>query len=212
MRLSLVPIAQMMDKAIHTRNAFHYSCWGGDPKVATPAERVRDRSGFSLTGSDGMFHNSSIGFFTTRVHVPEVVPDGIYALGWTWYGGIGGSFAGNTPDSPFPNGFFGDYWTCAFVRISGGPLTATYRPVFLANLRRFWGDRCWSSADRPGPCAIEPCKPRARFMKPKAFSRGAPPVLTQAMFRHPSSCSEVGRRPGAGCSPGPVPTTPPGPL
>lgn len=212
-RLSLVPIAKMMDKEVHSRNAFHYSCWGGGAVNATAAEMGRDRTGYSLTGSDGRFHDSAVGYYTTRVHVPEVIPDGIYAMGWVWYGGIGGSFKGNKPEHPFPNGFFGDYWSCAFVQIRGGPSTPTYRPVFQANLGRYWGDQCWSGADRPGPCAYEPCKPRARFMKPKSFTTpGGPKLLRTSMFRDRSSCSEAGRRRGQACSPGPVPTTPPGPL
>lgn len=205
-----------MSKGVHARNAFHYSCWGGDAVEATAEEQGRDGKGFSISGSDGLLgqHDEPASYYTTKIEVPSVVPDGVYALGWAWFGGIGGSLTKNTPDDPFPNRYFGDYWSCAFVKVNGGAqLSGQYQPVFQNNLSRYWNDTCWSGADRPGLCEGEPCNDRARYMKPWKFANGkVPRVLQPQMFRHASSCSEMGRRKGAACSPGPVPTTPPGPL
>lgn len=50
--------------------------------------------------------------------MPNLHPDGVYVLGWTWYGG-----------ETF--GSFGDYFDCAFVRIQRGPLEAVNNMVFL---------------------------------------------------------------------------------
>jgi len=81
-RLTLVPVENMMDKKIHTRNAFHFSCWGAHPKQASSNEKTRDKWGFSLVGSDGREKGVAAGYYTELITIPDVVPDGEYIFGW----------------------------------------------------------------------------------------------------------------------------------
>lgn len=128
-RLSLVPIAQMMDKKAHDRFAFQFLCMNAGP------HKCKDRS-YDTCGNDfeGMAWQAS-------VRVPTSYPDGVYVFGWSWYGG------GNYLD----RSFFGDYYSCSYIEIRGGlPVTTKYRPVFD-------GTTCRSGTDRLGVCWREPC-------------------------------------------------------
>lgn len=183
--MSLVPVDKMMNKVTHEENAFHYSCWGANPVRAKPSELGRDALGFSLVGSDGKLHNLPVSYYTTEITIPPVVPDGVYALGWVWYGGMGGSIYGNAPEDPYPDGFFGDYWSCAFVSIKGGrPLERSFMPVFQGNLHEYWGDNCMSANDAPGICTYEPCIVPGKLQKPRTFKNGSRPnLLFQSNFK-----------------------------
>ena len=183
MRLTLVPVSKMMDKEAHARNAFHFSCWGAHPKRATNVEKAHDRWGFSLVGSDGR-HGVGAGYYTERVQVPPVVPDGEYILGWTWYGGTGGKVFGNKPQRPKDHSYFGDYWSCSFVRVHGGVEVAhKYTPVFHNGMSQFSKKGCMAFTDRPGVCAVEPCENiKGRYQKPAEFKKGVPKAITPDNF------------------------------
>lgn len=183
-RHTLVPIDKMMDKNVHKKNAFHFTCWGSHAVVAARNELGRDKRGFSLVGGDGKLHSGRPGYYVTELTIPQVVPDGVYVLGWVWYGGIGGSLASNTVGDPHKTGLFADYWSCSFVEIKGGPeLQDSYTPVFKTGMSGDWSDACNSMNDRPGVCVYEPCVEKAEFMQPREFRNGAvPPALTPANF------------------------------
>lgn len=187
-RHSLVPIDKMMDKNVHAKLAFHFGCWGGNPKAAKPSELGRDSQGFSLVGGDGALHTLPISYYTTSIVIPPVVPDGKYVLGWTWYGGIGGSIKGNQPANPNPKGLFADYWSCSFVEIRGGDaLKQKYAPVFKPEYQQHWKGGCYSANDRPGVCVYEPCRTPGKIQKPKEFQGRTPKALTPADFRSSGS-------------------------
>lgn len=204
-RMTLVPVDKMMDKEAHAKNAFHYSCWGANPVPATPQDFAKDRFGFNIAGGDGSLHNLTKAYHATEITIPQVVPNGNYVLGWVWFGGVGGTIEQNIPQRPFPSGFFADYWSCAFVRIRGGPTKPSYRPSFNNDMKQFWPGGCHSSADDTGVCQVEPCKRlRARFQVPKVFKNGSPPALRPAQFRAPA-CSSRKNRGFCGAPPTPVP-------
>lgn len=183
-RHTLVPINKMMDKKAHENNAFHFGCWGADPVAAKPSEMGRDTLGFSLVGGDGKLHNLPISYYTTVITIPPVVPDGKYVLGWTWYGGIGGSIHKNLPRNPNPQGHFADYWSCSFVEIRGGePVKQKYTPVFVPAYQKYWRGGCYSMNDRPGVCIYEPCRNKGSIMKPKEFQGKTPQPLTPQNFK-----------------------------
>jgi len=84
-----------MNKAIHTRNAFHYSCWGANPVVATQAEKDRKHLyHISLVGTDAQQHSFAAGYYTVDITIPPVVPDGLYR-------GIGRKAYRQRPSSPW---------------------------------------------------------------------------------------------------------------
>lgn len=183
-RLSLVPLDKMKDKAVHSANAFHYSCWGANVKVASESELGKDKYGFSLIGSDGKEHDQAPAYYTVDIKIPEVVPDGKYMLGWAWFGGPGGKILQNAPQEPKPYSYFSDYWSCSFVVIKGGaPLASSYTPVFVNDMSQFSEDGCMSHADDVGQCTYEPCRDRKAFYrKPAAFLGDSPTPITPANF------------------------------
>lgn len=188
LRLSLVPIDKMMSKEAHAANAFHYSCWGAVSVAADSREQLIDKQGYSLVGSDGKFHNLPTSYYEVKVKIPTVVPDGVYALGYVWYGGMGGTIYQNTPRSPFKYGHFADYWACAYVKIQGGTtVQSKYTPVFENNLNKFWGNGCMSANDAPGYCSYEPCKVEGHIQMPKEFKNGSQPKhITPSNFARTS--------------------------
>eukprot|EP00737_Agarophyton_chilense_P002460 gb/GEZJ01002806.1/.p1 GENE.gb/GEZJ01002806.1/~~gb/GEZJ01002806.1/.p1 ORF type:complete len:271 (+),score=14.73 gb/GEZJ01002806.1/:1731-2543(+) len=190
----------MMDKAVHERNAFHYSCWGANPQAAAPDELQSDRFGYSYVGNDGEEHPFARGYYVVNTTIPKVIPDGDYVFGWVWFGGIGSvPIRGNTPQRPEPNplGYYADQWSCAYVRVRGGyPLEQYSHPVFVNDISQFNQQGCLAANDSPGVCVTEPCYKPGWFQKPRAFKgKSYPKYLSPALFASVSP------------SPSPVPKT-----
>lgn len=155
MRLSLVPVDAMMDKGVHERLAFHYSC------MNSGLHRCENRS-YDVCGND------AAGLaWQGNAAVPTTHDDGVYVLGWSWYGG--GDFRGRS--------FFGDYYSCSFVRVRGGKtVTETYTARFASG-----NGVCVSAVDRLGVCESEPCRVgRTAPMPPREFADGSAPVVRRA--------------------------------
>lgn len=176
LRITLVPVEKMMSKEIHYRNAFHYSCWGAHSVQATPQEIEQDRNnnnGFTLTGGDGKLHNMGPGYYVVNVTIPGCVPDGRYVMGMAWYGGVGGSLYQNTKEKPWHTGLFGDYWSCAFVRIKGGgPVTSEWKRTWHNDMEKWLGKGCNAANNRLGTCTYEPCEVKTNIMVPWEFDQG----------------------------------------
>ncbi|CAN8072578.1 unnamed protein product [Agarophyton chilense] len=151
-RLVLVPVDKMMDKTAHDQYAFHFSC------MNEGLHRCSDRS-FDTCGNDaeGMA-------WQKLVQVPTSYPDGVYVLGWSWYGG--GDYRAMS--------FFGDYYSCSFVEIKGGvAVTESYEP-------KWDGSTCVSATDRLGICWKEPCHVGRMYeMEPFEFKDGTKPQAIQ---------------------------------
>lgn len=173
-----------MNKAAHRRNAFHYSCFGARPVRATASDRKLDDFGFSIAGTDGK--RSAPGFYMSTITIPDVVPDGDYVFGWVWYGGTGGNVSNDWPykREPWWKGYFGDYWSCSFVKVEGGnPMRASYTPVFENDMKMFSDEGCMSANDAPGVCTKEPCIVRGSYQKPRPFKNdNLPDPLTPQHF------------------------------
>lgn len=130
---------------------------------------VQDRLGFSISGGDGKFHGLKPAYYTTTVIIPNVIPDGNYVLGWVWYGGLDGTLEGLEKSI----GLYADYWSCSFIRISGGEqLQSEFQPTFTNNLKNRWEDGCLAANDRPGNCVFEPCVRNATVQIPWEFKEG----------------------------------------
>lgn len=185
-RLSLVTLKDAMSKNVHTRNAFHYSCWGAFLKQAGPNELSTDRFGFNFVGNDGELHSAPRAYYQSFATVPRCVPDGVYILGWVWFGGTSlGPIKDNRPRRPDNRGFFSDYWACSYVRIKGGAsLTSSCDPVFVNDMMQFSTDGCMAGNDSPGVCSYEPCISEGFYRKPQPFKDGSkPPSLTPSLFQ-----------------------------
>eukprot|EP00168_Porphyra_purpurea_P018245 TRINITY_DN668_c0_g1_i5.p3 TRINITY_DN668_c0_g1~~TRINITY_DN668_c0_g1_i5.p3 ORF type:complete len:289 (+),score=75.03 TRINITY_DN668_c0_g1_i5:743-1609(+) len=142
LRLSLVPAHQRNSAAVHAANAFRWSCW----------THGRIPCGRGRCGTD-----RTLSRYRQWVTIPDVFPDGLYVLGYAWFGGHYEQ---------------GDYWSCAEVRIKGGkPLAKSYQPV-LVNTRN---GRCDSTANNLGVCRREPCRRRRlRRVRPKPWAGRRP--------------------------------------
>lgn len=145
-----------MDKDVHKRLAFRYACFESGKHVCE----------FEHCGTD-------IWLYKTDVQIPTSYPDGDYVLSWAWFGGLSVS-----------KSYFGDYYSCTFVRISGGELTANYTPVFRPGGDTVYEHTCRSSVDRVGICEYEPCLGRPEMqMKPFPFmEQGGPAPITLSWF------------------------------
>lgn len=86
-----------MDAHFHTRAAFHYSCW------EVGATRCRGRR---ETYRDCKYDRDKL-YYRRKVRLPAVYPDGLYVLGFAWWGGLdrGKGF----------NAALGDYYDCRYV-------------------------------------------------------------------------------------------------
>lgn len=148
MRLALVPIDEMWSKDSHQRYAFYFGCWTDQEFSCNLYEKHRD-----------CYYDRENLSYKTQFTVPTIYPDGVYVLGFTWYGG-GRVF-----------GSFGDYWDCAYVEVRGGRMEETFPAAFES-----WDGSCMSSTDHIGQCPTEPCRPDnwSRRRIPAEFNEGAP--------------------------------------
>lgn len=127
----------MMDKSAHERFTFQISCWSSGLHWCPSREE-------NICGNDGEGKA-----YKVPVVVPSSYPDGVYVFGWAWYGG--GDYRGYS--------YFGDYFSCSYVRIEGGDrVTSSYKPVFVPGVQQRYSDACLSATDRVGYCVREPCQ------------------------------------------------------
>lgn len=194
-RLSLVPVGSMMLHRAHKENAFHYSCFGAHAIKATRAQlRAKRPFGFTLFGNDGIRGDHAPGYYLTKATIPTCIPDGDYVLGWVWYGGTGGKVSNTYPHpyTPWWKGYFGDYWSCSFVRVEGGaPLSEESEAYFINDMKRYSQDGCMSANNRPGVCSSEPCIVYGDYMKPEPFENGNVPMLKQRQFHQTGNTSST---------------------
>lgn len=165
-RWSLVPARRYQSVAAHAAMAFWWNCWG---------------SGFHDCAGDACGTDKKGHAWSAAVTIPTSIPDGDYVLGWTWYGGGDGNDGARLR--------FDTFWSCAFVRIHGGPQTPSWAPRFVtltgrtepgtrgsaAQQRR----QCLSGVDRLGVCdTVTPaCRRRPIvYRTPYEFSRGRQPA------------------------------------
>lgn len=186
-RLTLVPWKDMMNKRVHTRNAFHFSCWGANAVRATGSQKQKDNMRFIIAGNDGEDHRFPISFYVTHATIPDCIPDGAYVLGWVWYGGTGSPVvSAGRQQEPLPYGFFADYWGCSSVHIRGGkPLKTKCEKKFVNDMSKYSKDGCMAMNNRPGVCKREPCTVLGSYRKPAEFVKGKAPPLYKHYFSGP---------------------------
>ena len=159
-RWSIVKVKDMWKKDKHTRGAFFYTCHD---------VRLSSCNYANKAWCKGDKKNQ---YYTQKVFIPSVFPDGDYVLSMVWYGGLF-----STKDS----GNFGDYYDCMYIKIRGGPLVWEYRPTYAMG-PSVTGKQghCKATVNRIGYCWREPCKlngmtPEGKFFKPWEFSDGRKP-------------------------------------
>lgn len=157
-RFSIVPIDQMMSRSAHSKYFIYAGCW----------DQGEYRCSGKLCGSD----TDRIGF-SRDIEIPKVIPDGVYIFAYVWFGGL--HFSRKRGD-------FADYYSCAYVRISGGSMESSYQPTWEAGITGKYeaGGKCHTDADEPNTCSPRTgCKGTATTAVYRPFKDGnIPPVLT----------------------------------
>lgn len=158
-RLSLVPVPLMQDRAAHERFAIEYGCW------ETGAYNCNVVGGWCGTDRNKTAYGRTI-------TVPTIFPDGDYVLGYVWFGGL---------HYQREHGQFPDYFSCSFVKVSGGaPVHGTHRARWVPGDSHLDVDgKCKTSCTRVGKCGNEGCwNAKAFYGVPRVFSRGKPRAIT----------------------------------
>lgn len=115
------------------------------------------------------------------------MPNGIYVLGWVWYGGVvDENVDTNQLTEPDEEGSSIDYWSCAFVRIKGGKsLVKQEEKQFVNDMSKFSEKGCRAINNRPGICTRDgqECENVGVYRKPKEFLNGKKPKIYQRYYR-----------------------------
>ena len=168
-RWSIVNVRDIYRKDIHRANAFLYTCADLSPTKCQKRNQRRDCK-FDRYNE----------FYLHRIQIPAIYRDGVYLLGWVWYGGAEATGWG---------GSFGDYYDCIYIRIKGGPTAYSYTPQFKPGPSKMGrGGSCRATVNRVGVCWREPCpggKRKTQFLKPAEFVGRIPPVIRRARFLFP---------------------------
>lgn len=83
-----------------------------------------------------------------------------YFLAYSWYGG----------------GFHqGDYYSCAQIRIRGGPIQNSWKPIYVDHKN----GKCDSAAGALGQCRKEPCYRSSRWIRPDEWNGRSPAPLNR---------------------------------
>lgn len=162
-RVSLLPMPLMHDKVAHSRFAFEYGCWESGEYNCREA------------GDDCGTDNSEA--YKRQITVPDVYEDGVYVLGYVWYGGLHYSR---------DHGEFADFYSCAFVRIQGGaPVASSFLPRWIpGDSEKIEHGMCETSAVTVGECDGSGCWEQRSFMGwASEFWKGYPAPITSAMVR-----------------------------
>lgn len=164
-RLSLVPVKHLMNESVHDALTLYKGCW----------EQGQYECQSRFCGSDKKKR-----VFRRFITIPNVAPDGVYILGYLWYGGI---------HWKRKLGQFSDYHSCSFVKIEGGnTLNGSYQPFFDAGKieSRFESDppgKCLTSADRPLDCKTGCDFTPVFYAIPKTFQEGnIPEPITPSTY------------------------------
>lgn len=164
---TLVQVRDMYSKYKHMKNTFLWTC--ADVGVSKCSTRNKKRDCRFDVRND---------YFHHKIQIPKIYPDGVYVLGWTWYGG-GKEY-----------GSFGDYYDCIYIKIKGGPTEYAHRPNFKPGQSETGGSGlCRSTVNKLGVCWREPCPGGGRptsLMMPAEFDNGKQPdLIHKSSFTNP---------------------------
>lgn len=157
----------MYNKKKHAANAFLFSC--ADTGMRKCSKRYKKRD---------CFFDVKDQHYTHTIQIPKIYSDGVYVLGWVWFGG-GERW-----------GAFGDYYDCLYIKVQGGPIASSHRPIFKpGNSVSRVGDKCRATVNKVGVCSSEPCPGGGRWttlQKPYDFENGRQPkTIPRMRFKYP---------------------------
>ncbi|CAN8070953.1 unnamed protein product [Agarophyton chilense] len=176
-RWTLVHVRDMHNKRKHEQGAFYYTCGDQRMSLCTALNRRRDCT-YDRRGK----------YYRHRVPVPPVYADGMYVLGYAWYGG--------TLENGL-RGDFGDYYDCMYVQVKGGPYKQSYQPTFDMG-KSYTGKNglCKARTNWLGDCSKEPCthRSKAKYVLPWQFASGRKPnKIFNTAFKKPYRSTSAGK-------------------
>lgn len=164
-RFAIVPTDKMFEHVHQKRLAFYFGCWQQNISKCTG----------NLCGSD-----KGMNLLQRDIIIPPVIPDGVYAFSWAWYGGV--HFKQDNPKFP-------DYYSCSFIKISGGAkLVDTYQPFFDDGDGGKKPGTCRVGFTEPGKCTqVKQCERGPVYdTVPTEFQNGnQPEVIAKEMYLPP---------------------------
>lgn len=173
-RWSLVLVKNMYNYWKHEQGAFMYTCHDVHVKRCNPTNKE-----FSTKYCGTDKENK---FFEHQVPIPKHVPNGIYVLAFTWYGGL--NHNGH-------HGNFADYYDCTYIRVEGGPQYYVHQPFFRPGHSEYGNQtHCKAFSNELGKCPKEPCFLLGNrkgnigmLMIPKEFAKGKlPPKILRENY------------------------------
>lgn len=160
-RMAIVPFEKIFDHGYHQRAAFYYGCWEQNEHKCDTTPCGKDKRNI---------------LFQREVTVPPMVPDGVYVLAWAWFGGL--NFTEKVAK-------FADYYSCSFIRISGGiDQTDSFQPFFDAGND---SGKCLTGNTELGTCTQQnQCFNKPVMDVPSVFQNGnKPPVISKDLYTPP---------------------------
>lgn len=173
-RYSLINVGDLYNRQKHTENAFLWTC--ADVGVSKCPVRTRKR--------DCIFDKQN-DYFHQAIQIPKIYADGVYVLGWVWYGG-GEKY-----------GAFGDYYDCMYLKVEGGPFEYAHQPIFKPGPSATGENGlCRATVNKIGICWREPCPGGARptyLQRPAEFDDGRlPQKIPRTRFGYPYNAKSRG--------------------
>lgn len=147
----------MWDRDWHKKLTLLHGCW--------------ESGAFKCANGEDCGTDKNKDAFGRWVDIPSVFDDGIYVMGYVWYGGL-------RWQRDF--GQFSDFYSCSFVRIRGGdPLGGRYTPFFEAGEGdKIENGKCLTSASSINDCRTGCNGKRAFWAIPKVFEMGGMDDIT----------------------------------
>lgn len=157
----------MYNRHKHAQNAFLFTC--ADVGLTKCSTRYKKRD---------CYYDLKNEYYKHIIQIPKLYSDGVYVLGWAWYGG--GERWGS----------FGDYYDCMYIKVQGGPVSDTHNPIFKPGDSVTKEDnRCRATVNKLGVCWREPCPGGGKYttlLRPWEFSDGRnPKTIPRSRFLNP---------------------------
>eukprot|EP00737_Agarophyton_chilense_P004396 gb/GEZJ01005511.1/.p1 GENE.gb/GEZJ01005511.1/~~gb/GEZJ01005511.1/.p1 ORF type:complete len:348 (-),score=21.32 gb/GEZJ01005511.1/:159-1202(-) len=159
-RYALVSLEDRFDWDKHDQGAFLYMC-----------DDVNETACEAWNWNRECYFDRSGHFYKHILRAPSHAPDGVYVLGWAWYGGN-----------------FEDFFDCTYIEIRGGDLARSHTPYFDAsNSKTAQDGKCMATSTEIGTCTFEKCKLKNGLIKlgfrtPSVFDGSGPDRIKQSFL------------------------------
>ncbi|KAI0560756.1 hypothetical protein FGB62_101g05 [Gracilaria domingensis] len=159
-RYALVSLEDRYDWDKHEQGAFLYMC-----------NDVNEAACEAWNWNRDCYFDRSGHYYRHIIRAPSHAPDGVYVLGWAWFGGN-----------------FEDFFDCTYIEIRGGTLSRSHTPYFDASNSKTAEDgKCSATSKEVGTCTYDKCKRRGGSIPlglgtPSVFDGSGPQRIRQSFL------------------------------